>query len=82
MPWRPAGVSQDRHCDMAQDGAQASRASDTWQKGREPMDHGIDIVSDLMEQARAAGADDVGPRSAFVQGLPELSASSDRPSRH
>ena len=82
MRWRTTGASQDLRRDMAQYVAQASRASDTWQKGREPMDHGIDIVSDLMEQARAAGADDVGPRSAFVQGLRELSASSDRPSRH
>ena len=45
------------------------------------MDHCIAVVSDLMEQARAAEADDVWPRSAFVQGLPERSASSDRPSR-
>ncbi len=39
------------------------------------------VQTELMEQARAAGADDVWPRSAFVQRLPELLASSDRPSR-
>ncbi len=30
------------------------------------------VQSELMEQARAAGADDVWPRSAFVQRLGEL----------
>ncbi len=39
------------------------------------------VQTDLMEQAKAAGADDAWPRSAFVQRLPELFASSDRPSR-
>jgi DNA-binding NarL/FixJ family response regulator len=39
------------------------------------------VQTELMEQARAAGADDVWPRSAFVQRLPELLASLDRPSR-
>ncbi len=39
------------------------------------------VQTELMEQARAAGADDVWPRSVFVQRLPELLASSDRPSR-
>ena len=39
------------------------------------------VQTELLEQARAAGADDVWPRSAFVQRLPELLTSSDRPSR-
>ena len=39
------------------------------------------VQTELREQAMAAGADDVWPRSAFVQRLPELLASSDRPSR-
>lgn len=39
------------------------------------------VQTELMEQARAAGADDVWPRSVFVQRLPELLASSGRPSR-
>ena len=39
------------------------------------------VQTELKEQARAAEADDVWPRSAFVQRLPELLASSDRPSR-
>ncbi len=30
------------------------------------------VHTELMEKARAAGADDVWPRSAFVQRLPEL----------
>ena len=30
------------------------------------------VQTELMEQARAAGADDVWPRSAFVQRLPQL----------
>lgn len=38
------------------------------------------VQTELMEQAKAAGADVVWPRSAFVQRLPELLASSDRPS--
>ncbi len=40
------------------------------------------VQTELMEQARAAGADDVWPRSAFVQRLGEILASSERPSRH
>ncbi len=39
------------------------------------------VQTELMEQARAAGADEVWPRSAFVQRLPELLASPDRPGR-
>ncbi len=39
------------------------------------------VQTELMERARAAGADVAWPRSAFVQRLPELLASSDRPSR-
>ena len=39
------------------------------------------VQTELREQAKAAGADDVWPRSVFVQRLPELLASSDRPSR-
>ncbi len=39
------------------------------------------VQTELKEQARAAGADDAWPRSVFVQRLPELLASSDRPSR-
>ena len=39
------------------------------------------VQTEMKEQARVAGADDVWPRSAFVQRLPELLASSDRPSR-
>ncbi len=39
------------------------------------------VQTELREQAKAAGADDVWPRSVFVQLLPELLASSDRPSR-
>lgn len=39
------------------------------------------VQTDLMERAKAAGADDVWPRSAFVQRLPELLSSSDGSSR-
>ena len=39
------------------------------------------VQTKLRDQARAAGADDVWPRSAFVQRLPELLASSGCPSR-
>ena len=39
------------------------------------------VQTELMERARAAGADDAWPRSAFVQRLAELLASSDCPSR-
>ena len=39
------------------------------------------VRTELMERARVAGADDAWPRSAFVQRLPEILASSDRPSR-
>ncbi len=39
------------------------------------------VQTELKEQAKAAGADDAWPRSVFVQRLPELLASSDRPSR-
>ena len=39
------------------------------------------VQTELKEQATTAGADDVWPRSVFVQRLPELLVSSDRPSR-
>ncbi len=35
------------------------------------------VQTDLMEQAKAAGADEVWPRSVFVQRLPELLAGND-----
>ena len=38
------------------------------------------MQTELKERARAAGADDAWPRSAFVQRLAELLASSDCPS--
>ncbi len=36
------------------------------------------VQTELKAQAEAAGADDVWPRSAFVQRLPELLAPADR----
>lgn len=35
--------------------------------------------TELMKQAKAAGADDVWPRSAFVQRLPQLLEAADQP---
>ncbi len=37
------------------------------------------VQTELMEQAKAAGADDVWPRSAFVQRLPQLLETADHP---
>ena len=39
------------------------------------------VQTELMEQVRTAGADDVWPRSAFVQRLPQLLEAADRPGR-
>ena len=39
------------------------------------------VQTELMERARAAGADDAWPRSAFVQRLPQLLQAAERPSR-
>ena len=39
------------------------------------------VQTELGDQARAAGADDVWPRSAFVQRLPQVLAATDRTNR-
>ena len=70
--------------DMSCDGMSPEEAMRTI-KLRYPKAHVVAFYShvrtELMEQARAAGADDVLPRSAFVQLLPQLLQPADRPGR-
>ena len=76
----PGTVLVDMHCDGISP-EEAIRTVKSHRRNARVVAFFSHVQSELMEQARAAGADDVWPRSAFVQRLPELLASSDRPSR-
>ncbi len=76
----PGTVLVDMHCDGISP-EEAIRTVKSHRPNARVVAFFSHVQSELMEQARAAGADDVWPRSAFVQRLPELLASSDRPSR-
>ncbi len=76
----PSAVLVDMNCDGISPEEAIRTVKSHWPNAR-VVAFFSHVQTELKEQARAAGADDVWPRSAFVQRLPELLASSDRPSR-